>query len=619
MDEHYGLAGRKDDVWTAGQAGLVNPETEATTVQGAPKLQFRLCVLSANPGHHPGTGGGIDNVDHNSSWLFLRRTVESSDLDKDPRSPMARHFKVVDLFAGPGGLAEGFSACRRPDGTRPFQVAMSVEKEPSAHRTLRLRAFLRQFDSFPDAYYQALNRGLDQPDWTTLFRAEWRAAEHEAQRLELGVPEHNAIVEARIDALRQSTSETVVIGGPPCQAYSLVGRARNQGTAGYRAEEDHRHFLYREYISILRRLTPAAFVMENVKGLISSSVGGERILERILTDLRNAGGRDSYVLLPLGHECAAQTLFGEAVQQPRDFVLEAERFGVPQARHRVIIVGIRKDVFIDRNPDPGQSTITPAMHEAQVQHVLGGLPKLRSGLSEGEDGDEEWRRHVMRAIDSVSSALSRSRAQTALQEGVGDLRKAFIAGNQKLSRSSASRPSISKNCPSELISWLVDRQLKRAPNHETRGHMDSDLARYFFCSAYAQILGRSPKASDFPKQLAPRHANWTSGKFEDRFRVQVANAPSTTITSHISKDGHYFIHPDPLQCRSLTVREAARLQTFPDNYLFLGNRTQQYIQVGNAVPPLLARQIADVLLNILEGKPRARTTGSRSDRTRTLA
>ena len=130
--------------------------------------------------------------------------------------------------------------------------------------------------------------------------------------------------------------------------------------------------------------------------------------------------------------------------------------------------------------------------------------------------------------------------------------------------------------------------------------MTSDLGRYLYASVFSEINRFGPRGyKDFTLPgLAPDHANWESGDFLDRFKVQLFDGPSSTITCHISKDGHSIIHPDPLQCRALTVREAARLQTFPDNYFFQGTRTEQYHQVGNAVPPLLARQIAKIVLKL---------------------
>jgi DNA (cytosine-5)-methyltransferase 1 len=149
-----------------------------------------------------------------------------------------------------------------------------------------------------------------------------------------------------------------------------------------------------------------------------------------------------------------------------------------------------------------------------------------------------------------------------------------------------------------LDGWYQDGKLNFVCNSTTRTHILLDLYRYLFASVFAEIFGVSPKLSEFPEALLPEHANAKSGHFDDRFRVQIADQPSSTITSHLAKDGHFFIHYDPEQCRSLTVREAARLQTFPDNYFFEGPRTAQFSQVGNAVPPFLAHQIAEVIWNI---------------------
>ena len=135
--------------------------------------------------------------------------------------------------------------------------------------------------------------------------------------------------------------------------------------------------------------------------------------------------------------------------------------------------------------------------------------------------------------------------------------------------------------------------------------MDSDLHRYLYASTFSKVHCKSPVLRQFPSELLPDHENVEhalehGGYFSDRFRVQLEHQPGSTVTSHISKDGHYYIHPDPCQCRSLTVREAARIQTFPDNYFFAGSQTSQYSQVGNAVPPLLAQQIAAVVFDVLE-------------------
>lgn len=493
-------------------------------------------------------------------------------------------FKVVDVFAGPGGLAEGFSSFIAGDGSSPFEIALSVEKEKSAFATLRLRAFSRQFDALPPEYYHFLAGKRSRSDLICAYPKQWQAAIDETRMLELGSDEARAELDPILNRLSRG-GDAVLIGGPPCQAYSLVGRARNRGNLEYVASEDHRHFLYQEYIRIIERLKPAAFVMENVKGMLSATVDGESMIDRIIADLRSIGGEtDRYRLIPL-------------VSHPdgglRGNIIYAEKFSIPQKRHRVILMGVRADLLEGREDLPH---LEPADRAVTVADVLGGMERLRSGLSRGGDDGDRWQVQVATAFSEAADALEGQSEMSEVRDRLNAYRDKILARQKVPGRKGTYAAPIANNV---IATWLQDCNLEGLPNHETRGHMPSDLARYAFVATFAEVTGRTPKVKDFPAGLAPDHKSWDSGKFADRFRVQLWEQPSTTITSHISKDGHYFIHPDPGQCRSLTVREAARLQTFPDNYFFEGNRTQQYVQVGNAVPPLLARQIAAMLWQIL--------------------
>lgn len=507
---------------------------------------------------------------------------------------MSPKISVIDLFAGPGGLGEGFSAYSLRGGCRPFQIAISVEKEISAHKTLELRSFFRKFESgAPDEYYSYLKGFIDREDLFSLFPKQSAAAIEETLGgpRALGDLEDDKVIQNKLKQIRVGSSPCVLIGGPPCQAYSLVGRARNKGILGYRAEDDQRHFLYKEYLKTLYMMQPEVFVMENVKGILSSKVNGQKIFPTILEDLSNPakalGKRagENYRIHSLILDTSTDLFSGAGV----DYIIKAEQYGVPQARHRVILLGIREDV----GGSPDKLTLHKSMRT--TGNLLADLPLLRSGLSKGVDTPSEWHKALVTISKKVSSSVSGLELDTSVFAG-------FLGKSAKIqSRGSRFIPRRRKfRGDSEMADWYLDPRLNGVLNHQTRGHIVEDLARYLFCAVYSQQKkGMSPTAGNFPKELAPKHANWKSGNFVDRFKVQATNKPSSTVTSHISKDGHYFIHPDPAQCRSLTVREAARLQTFPDNYFFEGTRTQQYVQVGNAVPPYLARQIAEIVHHVL--------------------
>ncbi|MBK9496120.1 MAG: DNA cytosine methyltransferase [Xanthomonadales bacterium] len=508
---------------------------------------------------------------------------------------------IIDIFAGPGGLGEGFNSFEPKTGHHPFRIGVSAEMERSAHATLRLRAFYRLLrereGTMPRPYLEylrALSAGTSRPPEFHFSHGPlsslWEEAEREALNLTLGEPAHNKALYERITEVRKQFDQLVLIGGPPCQAYSLVGRARQRNVEGFATRGDHRHFLYREYLEILAQFKPDVFIMENVKGILSSTVGGRNMFANILRDLadpsRALGKRidthDQYVILPIhsgpdGTRCSEQ-----AASDPAQFVIRSEAHGVPQARHRVILMGVRRE-YVDRAI--AAEGLLHAYGPVTVKDALRGLPPLRSGLSRQPDDAIAWAAAIQRQKLRVLSSISPS--AKSLRERIEG-----IEAEHTLPRASTSYASGNKNGKADEQQPLL--------NHETRGHMEADLGRYLFCASYALDNNRSPSSAEFPRMLAPDHANWNSGDFADRFRVQLKNKPSSTVTSHLSKDGHAFIHWDPSQCRSLTVREAARLQTFPDNYLFLGNRTQQFVQVGNAVPPAIACQIARVVWSILQ-------------------
>ena len=527
---------------------------------------------------------------------------------------------VIDLFAGPGGLNEGFS--HKIGGERRFKSVLSVEKEAPEHQTLSLRAFYRYFLyrdlPVPQEYYdyiQKRNNVTREQLWKKYPDAA-AEADNEALQFTLGEDDGPLGFPFLADKIKKALGgekNWLLIGGPPCQAYSLVGRSKQLGElkktegsisgAEQKFYQDHRHKLYRQYLRILAYFAPAVFVMENVKGILSAKLNGELIFPQIIDDLKTpAVSAKEY-----GWESNTKHTYhifsfvtGTEPENISDYLIKSENYGIPQARHRVILLGIRDDIWEKIGNTVGKLKLQA---QTSVKSAIGKLPALRSGFTGRRDLLDDWKQYLSEIVNAeFFTELSEDVQQTIIT--YAQQRKSFSAG-----RTSTERYKIDNIL---LNGWYGDPQLQFYLNHETRAHMASDLYRYLFVAIMGELKKHSPQLKDFPDDLLPKHNNVikkadkdvekasSEQKFADRFKVQVWDNPSSTITSHISKDGHYFIHPDPLQCRSLTVREAARLQTFPDNYFFEGNRTQQYHQVGNAVPPFLAHQLSRIVFDVFE-------------------
>jgi DNA (cytosine-5)-methyltransferase 1 len=301
----------------------------------------------------------------------------------------------------------------------------------------------------------------------------------------------------------------VIIGGPPCQAYSLVGRAQSSHMERPMAE-DPRNNLYLLYAKFLSHYQPTMFVFENVMGI--ESANGGKTWKNVKAQLRRVG----YEI-----ECHEQN---------------ASDFGILQNRRRMIIVGWRKGSKLH------YPAFTAQHSETTVNELLQDLPHMLPGQEKKRYGRTPMSNYV---------------------------REKGIRTN------------------SDVLTL-----------HQSRPHTSQDIKIYKRAIQLWNHEHQRLNYNDLPDELKT-HKNRTS--FTDRFKVVEGNETKChTILAHLSKDGHYFIHPDIKQHRSITVREAARIQSFPDNYFFEGGRTSQFVQVGNAVPPLMAQAIAEGIQIILE-------------------
>ena len=418
----------------------------------------------------------------------------------------------IDLFAGAGGLSEGFYQA----GFSPF---VHVEIDKYACETLRERMKFYNYDE--DYITHSVLHG-DMTDINILNDIEQRVRYIEnLKRIHEGEP-----LLQEVDGIEELVD--VVIGGPPCQSFSTLGRARDP----HGMENDPRNFLFLNYINILEVFRPRIFVFENVVGLLSATVHGVRVIENIFDEMERVG----YNVM-------------RAADRRNELVLNSVNYGVPQNRNRVIIIGVRSDLNltaeevynmiekthydIDGYPDMGLKKYVT------VEEAIGDLPFLQPG--EGRE-----------ILEYTNMELNRYTSQM-------------------------------RNQNDNIIT-----------HHVARNHNNEDQERYRLMAELNLTF----------KELLEQRPDLNNGRlFSNSYVVQRRDLPGRTIIAHLYKDGNQFIHYDHNQSRTFTVREAARIQSFPDNFRFMGSRTQQYKQVGNAVPPLMANKVANAIqkaLNIIE-------------------
>ena len=404
-------------------------------------------------------------------------------------------YTIIDLFAGAGGLSEGFVQAG-------FIPIAHVEMDKDACNTLRTRCCYHYLYSKGqlDVYYQYLKGEITR-------EALYASVPNDIVDTVINVEISDKTIEStfdRIKKLASGRSIDMIIGGPPCQAYSLLGRHRKE------MEDDPRTLLYLQYGRFLEEFNPKGFVFENVPGLLSAKKGE--------------------------HFNNLQIYFKELGYNVHFQMLNAADYGVVQNRNRLIIIGWKN------KEDYGYPNIIKYRTEAVVNDLFNDLPFLLAG-------------------DIQNVAMYKEKPnQYLLDSGIRSKEENFVSQN-------ITRPLNAKDA-------LIYRYAIQKWNNE-------------------RIRIKNDK---LPKEIRTQN-NETS--FLDRFKVIDGDGFSHTIIAHLAKDGHYYIHPNKDLCRSVSVREAARLQSFPDNFYFEGSRSAMFKQIGNAVPPLLAHAVAQAILKTL--------------------
>lgn len=416
---------------------------------------------------------------------------------------------ILDLFSGAGGLSEGFFR----EGAN---FVGHVEADTYACDTLRTRTAYWNLknENRLYIYYNYLLKKISRDEL-------WK----EANIIDSNDVINSTISDETFDDITEKVKSNlkkkklkkidVIIGGPPCQAYSIVGRARMKESVSC----DPRNLLYQYYVRFLEKFKPKMFVFENVPGL--KTAGGGQYFQDLKKALDNAGYH-----IELNE-------------------LIASDYGVLQNRKRIIIIGWRKDKRRRYYEYPKFEKITNIY---LVQNVLDDLPKTKP--------------------DNIIEGKGKYRTKT----------------NQYLQ-----------------MSKIREEGFDILTQHETRMHNDRDLEIYKIAITKWNKEKKRLCYKELSKEREDLITHKNTHSFTNRFNVIKANEPvSHTILAHIAMDGHYYIHPDINQLRSLSVREAARLQSFPDDFYFEGPRTSQFRQIGNAVPPKMAEQIAKGIKEILK-------------------